>query len=97
MGVPESDLLAWLQNWYAQQCDGEWEHDHGVRIETLDNPGWYLRMDVGAALHGFEPVSEELPDRWLHARVTDGTLWVACDPHSLGRALALARAALEGG
>ncbi|MFE2849501.1 Imm53 family immunity protein, partial [Streptomyces scopuliridis] len=33
-------LLDWLQNWYTQQCDGDWEHEWGVKIATLDNPGW---------------------------------------------------------
>ena len=30
--------LAWLQAWYATQCDGDWEHANGVSIESLDNP-----------------------------------------------------------
>lgn len=31
-----------LQNWFTEQCDGEWEHEHGIKIETLDNPGWKI-------------------------------------------------------
>ncbi|MEV8403368.1 Imm53 family immunity protein [Streptomyces niveus] len=38
--------LDWLRNWYAQQCDGEWEHERGVRIATLDNPGWTVSIDL---------------------------------------------------
>jgi hypothetical protein len=38
--------LRWLAGWYAAQTDGIWEHDHGVKIDTLDNPGWDLRIDV---------------------------------------------------
>jgi Immunity protein 53 len=34
-----------LQVWYLAQCDGDWEHRHGVTIGTLDNPGWSLRID----------------------------------------------------
>ena len=26
--------------WFRSQCDGEWEHDNRIKIETLDNPGW---------------------------------------------------------
>jgi hypothetical protein len=40
--------LSALERWYASQCDGEWEHGYGVRIDTLDNPGW--RVHIG--LHG---------------------------------------------
>jgi hypothetical protein len=40
------EVLAWLQQWYQAQCDGEWEHQKGVRIDTLDNPGWAVKADV---------------------------------------------------
>ncbi|MGL4464545.1 MAG: Imm53 family immunity protein [Planctomycetia bacterium] len=26
------DTLARLQDWYAAQCDGDWEHQQGIRI-----------------------------------------------------------------
>jgi len=35
-----------LSAWYAAQCDGSWEHQHGIEIETLDNPGWSLKVDL---------------------------------------------------
>jgi hypothetical protein len=38
--------LARLQAWYRAQCDGDWEHQHGVHIGTLDNPGWDVRIDL---------------------------------------------------
>ena len=38
--------LNWLQEWYSKQCDGEWEHIYGVEIETLDNPGWHIKIDL---------------------------------------------------
>ena len=40
------DLLTWLQNWYQIQCDGEWEHEYGIKIYTLDNPGWGIKIDL---------------------------------------------------
>jgi hypothetical protein len=47
------DDLAWLQGWYAEQCDGDWEHDESVSIGTLDNPGWRLRVNLaGTAAEG---------------------------------------------
>jgi hypothetical protein len=27
------DALDRLQAWYADQCDGDWEHDEGIEIE----------------------------------------------------------------
>ncbi len=35
-----------LQNWYSSQCDGYWEHSYGIKIETLDNPGWACFIDL---------------------------------------------------
>jgi len=37
--------LSWLEDWYAAQCDGDWEHDYGVTFQTLDNPGWSVNVD----------------------------------------------------
>jgi Immunity protein 53 len=52
-----------LQAWYSAQCNGEWEHQHGVTIATLDNPGWSLKVDlVGTALAGKE-AAREVMDR----------------------------------
>jgi len=38
--------LARLEKWYSAQCDGEWEHAFGISIDTLDNPGWTLKIDL---------------------------------------------------
>jgi hypothetical protein len=38
--------LFWLLEWYYNQCDGDWEHGNGVKIGTLDNPGWYLKVSL---------------------------------------------------
>lgn len=64
----ETEDLCWLAEWYAAQTNGTWEHDYGVKIDTLDNPGWDLRIDVtdtelqSASL----PLEEhENGDRWM--------------------------------
>ena len=65
-----------LQKWYRSQCDGEWEHQQGINIETLDNPGWSVRIDLaGTALAGkkFATV-KRLEDKrnWLHCEIVGG-------------------------
>jgi Immunity protein 53 len=89
------DLIEWLENWYVGRCDGEWEHECGVEIETLDNPGWSLQVDVGDELRAFERVEWEEGEEWLHAWLEDGQLNVTCGPRSLRRALRLVREALS--
>jgi hypothetical protein len=44
------DHFAWLIDWYLRQCDGDWEHQFGVKIDTLDNPGWSLTIDLEMTL-----------------------------------------------
>ncbi|MER6678329.1 immunity 53 family protein [Streptomyces sp. NPDC000983] len=39
-------VVDWLQRWYSAQCDEHWEHEWGVKIDTLDNPGWSVRIDL---------------------------------------------------
>jgi hypothetical protein len=51
--VTTEPVLSQLQQWYASQCDGDWEHGYGVSIGTLDNPGWTIKVDLrGTNLDG---------------------------------------------
>ena len=27
-------------------CDSDWEHCYGVKIDTSDNPGWIVEIDI---------------------------------------------------
>ena len=42
----KNELLKNVSRWYSEQCDGEWEHGAGIRIGTLDNPGWMLKVNL---------------------------------------------------
>lgn len=82
-----SSLLSDLQNWYAAQCDGDWEHFFGITIETLDNPGWRIRIQLqGTRLDGksFEAIEQhDTDDCWLSCQVEDGVFLGAGDPGRL--------------
>jgi hypothetical protein len=77
----DADLLERLQNWFTAHCDGEREHQHGIKIESCDNPGWWVKIDlVGTPLHSqaFPPIRENVDEadfqlgaRWICCRVTD--------------------------
>ena len=77
------DQLSRLQNWYAAQCNGTWEHSFGVKIDTLDNPGWRLHVDLtGTELQdrSFTTVNRgESADEtsWLHCKIESGTFHAA--------------------
>jgi hypothetical protein len=40
------NALEELQKWYLEECNGDWEHSYGVKIETLDNPGWSVTINL---------------------------------------------------
>ena len=65
-----------LQLWYSKQCDGQWEHQYGVSIDTLDNPGWTVVIDLaGTNLQSMlmEPIVEERDeDEWLQCKIENG-------------------------
>jgi hypothetical protein len=83
------DPLSRLQKWYHQQCDGDWEHGYGINIETLDNPGWRLLVDLTGtdlATKGFARMTHQDPndeDRWIQVWKADAKFEGACGPDDL--------------
>ena len=84
-----------LIEWYQSHCDDDWEHQYGIKLETLDNPGWLLVIDLrGTALDGqtMEAIKEgitaeenpELPT-WFHCSIRDNKFQGACDPTQIVR------------
>ena len=37
-----STILDVLDSWLKNKCNGIWEHQHGITLESTDNPGWWL-------------------------------------------------------
>ena len=66
------NTVARLSAWYAAQCNEEWHEDHGIKIDTLDNPGWVVKVDLGAPSLEKTPYQEVKIDRseqdWVTAR-----------------------------
>ncbi len=42
----QMEILDWIQNWFKDNCDGDWEHGEVIQITTLDNPGWEIEIDI---------------------------------------------------
>ena len=38
-------MINWIQNWFSNQCDCNWEHENRIKIETIDNPGWNVEIN----------------------------------------------------
>ena len=69
------DSIRFLENWFRENCDGDWEHSFGVRIETLDNPGWIVEVDLAGTAQedlALEDVRIERSGQdWVNCRVVD--------------------------
>ncbi|MDQ1913729.1 immunity 53 family protein [Paenibacillus sp. GD4] len=80
-----------LQTWYLSQCDGDWEHMYGIRVSTVDNPGWYVEVNIaGTTLEGrsFESIRIDREDRdWIFCRVENNTFIGAGGPSNLDEIL----------
>jgi hypothetical protein len=70
-----------LADWYTKACNGEWEHRYGISIQSTDNPGWWVQIDLaGTSLskRGFRTVTQGMdadgnPTKtWIHCHVIDG-------------------------
>lgn len=38
--------LKWLEDWYAFNCDGDWEHSYGVTFIMKEHTGWSVAINV---------------------------------------------------
>ena len=81
------DLLRWLQAWYKEQADGDWEHSYGIVLKTLDNPGWTVTIDLQGTkyeqLNSSEHDVRRTEDDWVVYRVREGRLEGFCGPENL--------------
>lgn len=81
------EIIKWLEDWYKRQCDGEWEHEYTIRIESLDNPGWLVKIGLKyTELENLElsvDDSERGEDDWFQYRIKDKMYVGAGDPDKL--------------
>jgi hypothetical protein len=96
--VAESEL-DWLQRWYKSQCNGDWEHQRGIQIGTLDNPGWRLSIDVHKTVMENRPFqqvkAQRNEDDWIHCWIEGTKFHAAGGPLNLSEAIATFRAWVE--
>lgn len=70
------DIINWLQDWYKQNCDGDWEHSYGINIYTIDNPGWSVNIeltDTNLEFKNFETIQIYTNENnWINCKVANG-------------------------
>lgn len=70
------NTLQELEKWYRSQCNGDWEHSYGIKVDTLDNPGWSVSIDLVDTLLAERSFTEvqrlQHGTEWIHCRIRDG-------------------------
>ena len=88
-----------LSAWYSSQCNGIWEQDSRISIESCDNPGWWVKIDLkgtplldqafASIAKGVDAWGHPNKESWIHCQVKDGKFSGAGDPERLEEILIL--------
>lgn len=79
--------IKWLEEWYKSQYVNDWQHFYGVKIETLDNPGWRVTIDLAETsladknFEEYEVIYSD--DDWIHCQVRNECFDGCGDPSKL--------------
>jgi hypothetical protein len=89
-----------LMGWFRSNCDGDWEHQHGIQIGTLDNPGWYLDVSIEDTPQAGSTIPRKLVERtatdWVAVEVKDNMFRGHGGPDNLSELIDLFVAFVEG-
>ena len=82
------EIIERIQDWYKINCNGDWEHSYGYKIETLDNPGWAIKIDLAeTALEKLEFQREyqnpKNENDWFQIRTENKILNIYCGPENM--------------
>jgi hypothetical protein len=91
MAEADHNLLKWLAEWLNSRANGNWEDSYGVTIESLDNPGWRIFIDLNETPYykkNFSPVELDNGESdWLFCKVENDKFEAACSPLRLPDAI----------
>ena len=83
--------VAFLQEWYRDACNSEWEQTRGVTIESLSSPGWIVTVDLAeTSLDGvpMDPLrAQRSSSDWIDCRVELNQFIGSGDPAKLSTIL----------
>jgi hypothetical protein len=87
----DTDVIKGVEEWFMAQCDGDWEHSYGFSIESTDNPGWYVEVDLTAtswADRFFPFTRDERSDSdWIQFEIREGKFIGSGSVSNLGEIL----------
>lgn len=82
-----NEIVNWISTWFSSHCDGDWEHENIIKIETLSNPGWTITIDVNyTELDEIDIKLEKYrasDDDWYSFEIKKNTFRAGGDPSKL--------------
>ncbi|MGJ8593557.1 MAG: immunity 53 family protein [Aquaticitalea sp.] len=93
------EIIDWIQDWFKDQCDGEWERGNGIQITTLDQPGWEVEIDISktsvANLNLKGILNERSKDDWYGVKIENQRFIASGDSGKLAFLLGLFKEMIE--
>ena len=87
----EMNSLGILEDWYSENCDGDWEHTWGINIDLLDKFFWSVQIDLKETSieEKFfrERMVERNEDNFIHCWVDEQTFRGCGGPKNLSEIL----------
>ncbi|GKS88323.1 Imm53 family immunity protein [Acidovorax sp. SUPP2539] len=60
-----------ITKWYQIKCNGQWEHEFGIEIKNIDNPGWCIQIKDDDKRTPFTYATESSDQNWVHIKATE--------------------------
>lgn len=93
------EILDWIQNWFKDNCDGDWEHGEAIQITTIDKPGWEVEIDISntsiANINIKWILNEKSPQDWYGVKIENQKFNASGDSGKLKFLLDLFREMIE--
>ncbi|MEH6745301.1 MAG: immunity 53 family protein [Maribacter arcticus] len=93
------EILDWIQDWFKNNCDGNWEHGEVIQITTIDNPGWEVEIDISntsiATMNLEWILNEKSKDDWYGVKIMNQKFIAAGDAGKLKFLLGLFKEMIE--
>jgi len=84
-------ILERLEDCYLSHCNGDWEHRNGIEIDSLDNPGWRITIELTGTKGENKSLDrmklERTENDWLQCWVENRKFHAGCGPKNLSEAI----------
>lgn len=81
------NIINWLEEWYKLNCATEISHHYAIKIESLDNPGWMVKIDLtntSSKDKKFDSIDiDNGEEDWIMCRIKNNIFEGAGDPSKL--------------